>query len=251
MAGYSKLFSTIITSTVWAESDQTRIVWITMLALTDAGGFVPGSVPGLAHVSRVSLKDCKAALDRLSSPDPDSRTKDYEGRRIRAVEGGWLILNYLKYRESRSEDERRKQNAEAQKRWRERNKRNADRKQSKPPSATVSPCRSIIASASADASEGGNDVVGDKDDVLHTPPPGSYDDVLTALAECCGWNRATLTEAEAEELGVAGAQIVQVTSRVTPVEITRRATVFRRLHPDVLPTPAALAREWVKCRDDG
>jgi hypothetical protein len=41
----------------------------------------------------------RQALSILLAPDPDSRTKDHDGRRIEAIEGGWLILNYLKYRE--------------------------------------------------------------------------------------------------------------------------------------------------------
>ena len=39
------------------------------------------------------------ALATLSSPDEFSRSTEHEGRRIVAVDGGWQILNYLKYRE--------------------------------------------------------------------------------------------------------------------------------------------------------
>jgi hypothetical protein len=59
------------------------------------------------------------ALKRLSSPDPYSRTKDHEGRRIEEVEGGWRILNYLKYRNLKSHEERRLQVREAVARYRE------------------------------------------------------------------------------------------------------------------------------------
>ena len=98
MAGFSKLFSSIVTSTIWREDDKTRILWITMLALTDANGVVEGSVPGLGDMARMTTEECRASLLKLSSPDPDSRTKDFEGRRIEEVEGGWRILNYAKYR---------------------------------------------------------------------------------------------------------------------------------------------------------
>jgi hypothetical protein len=40
----------------------------------------------------------KIALIKFELPDADSRTKDNEGRRIETIEGGWLILNYQKYR---------------------------------------------------------------------------------------------------------------------------------------------------------
>lgn len=98
MHGFTKLFGTLITSTIWREDDKTRVVWITMLAMADKWGVVPASVPGLAAVANVETEDCRAALVRLSSPDADSRTKEREGRRIEEVDGGWRILNYAKYR---------------------------------------------------------------------------------------------------------------------------------------------------------
>jgi len=98
MAGYSKLFSDILGSTVWGEDYATRIVWISMLAATDANGFVPGSIPGFARIANVSIPEMRHAIERLSAPDPDSRTPDHEGRRIQEVPGGWAILNYAFYR---------------------------------------------------------------------------------------------------------------------------------------------------------
>lgn len=97
--GFTKLFSDIVMSTIWQEDDKTRIVWITMLATSDAFGRVNASVPGLAKAANVSLAECQKALDKLSAPDVYSRTKDHEGRRIKEIDGGWLILNYQKYRE--------------------------------------------------------------------------------------------------------------------------------------------------------
>lgn len=119
MAGYTKLFSTILASTIWREPAEVRVVWITMLAMSDAHGRVDGSIPGLADLARVSLDQCQSALKCLSEPDFYSRTKDHEGRRIREIDGGWEILNYLKYREATSDDLRRAKNREAVKRFRE------------------------------------------------------------------------------------------------------------------------------------
>ena len=42
--GFTKLFNTIVTSTIWQEDDKTRIVWITMLAIADASGIVGASI---------------------------------------------------------------------------------------------------------------------------------------------------------------------------------------------------------------
>jgi hypothetical protein len=105
LTGFTKLFSSIVTSSVWCEDDATVRVWIAMLATADAGGLVEGSVPGFANLARVSADQMRAAVAILSGPDPDSRTPDNEGRRIEAVEGGWLVLNYAKYRERGQESD--------------------------------------------------------------------------------------------------------------------------------------------------
>lgn len=107
MQGYTKLFNSILASSIWSESDQTRIVWITILAMSDRNGNVGASLPGLAALARVSLKQCKQAVETLESPDKYSRTADFEGRRIEKIDGGWRILNYLKFRKLLSAEERR------------------------------------------------------------------------------------------------------------------------------------------------
>jgi hypothetical protein len=98
MGGYSKLFSSIINSSIWCEPHATRIVWVTMMAMCDAEGVIDGSIPGVAHSAQVSILEMEEALDCLTSPDQYSRTPDNEGRRIETVPGGWRILNYAAYR---------------------------------------------------------------------------------------------------------------------------------------------------------
>ena len=119
MSGYTKLFNSILASTIWREDDKTRIVWITMLAMADRYGIVEGSVPGLADFARVSVEDCRAALVKLAAPDPDSRSQNHEGRRIIAVEGGWQILNHDTYRRKLSADERREYQRQKQREYRQ------------------------------------------------------------------------------------------------------------------------------------
>ncbi len=93
MTGFTKLFASIVMSTIWREDDKTRIVWITLLALSDKDGVVEGSIPGLAHVASVSIEDCERALETLQKPDKYSRSPEHDSRRIEPVYGGWLILN--------------------------------------------------------------------------------------------------------------------------------------------------------------
>lgn len=117
MNQWTKLFSGILQSTVWQEPMPTKIVWITMLALKDSEGRVEASIPGLAHVAGVALEECEKALERFLSPDPYSRSKEHEGRRIREIEGGWQVLNHFKYRDEKS-DYRREYNRRKQAEYR-------------------------------------------------------------------------------------------------------------------------------------
>lgn len=123
-SSYSKLFSSIVSSTIWQEDDATRIVWITLLALKNRNGEVATSIPGLAHHAKVSLAACERAIKKMMSPDKFSRTKDHDGRRIAEIDGGFRILNHFKYREAMSEAERRASQAEWQRQYRLRKKRN-------------------------------------------------------------------------------------------------------------------------------
>lgn len=96
---YVKVHTTLLESTVWHEDHTTRIVWITMLVMANRDGVVEASLPGLAHRARVTVPECKAALECFMSPDEHSRTKDDDGKRVEEIDGGWLILNHAQYRD--------------------------------------------------------------------------------------------------------------------------------------------------------
>ena len=107
MSNWTKLFSSLLASSVWNLDDQTRILWITMLALREQDNVVRASVGGLAYQARIPIEACRKALDILESPDPDDRSGVKEGRRIEKVDGGWLLVNAATYRERRDADHRR------------------------------------------------------------------------------------------------------------------------------------------------
>lgn len=118
--GFVKLYESITRSSVWLESNETRLVWITMLVVANAEGIVEASVGGLAHLARVSKPECRAALDILEGPDDDSRSPEHEGRRVERFDGGWLVLNHAKYRARQTD--RNAATAERMRRYRERKK---------------------------------------------------------------------------------------------------------------------------------
>ena len=86
---------------------ETRLVWVTMLALADQHGHVDGTVRSLSRVSRVTIEQCQSALDCLLGPDTDDRSGVLDGRRLVSQQGGWGIVNHATYRNKMSADDRR------------------------------------------------------------------------------------------------------------------------------------------------
>lgn len=124
---YTKLFQTILHSTIWQENNETRLLWIAMLAMADKNGEVLASIPGLARAANISIEDCEEGLEILKAPDKYSRTTDYEGRRIEDIDGGWILLNHSKYRDKMGATERREYNRRKQAEYRARQKSEKER----------------------------------------------------------------------------------------------------------------------------
>ena len=132
---YTKLFRSIVASTIVSEPLATRWLWVTMLSQSDSSGIVRGSIPGLARLANITLEECEAALKCFYSPDPYSRTQDDEGRRIEVVPDGWRLLNHAKYDAIRSAGER----AEYKRNWDRKNRPSGHDRTAKPDSPTDSP----------------------------------------------------------------------------------------------------------------
>lgn len=125
MSGFVKLDTGVLNSSLWIERDL-RSIFITALvmaepvelkqptaqlavrSLDETGWMVPpgwyGFVPaaGTGIVRRDGMDDIEQGLDlleKLCSPDPDSRSQKHDGRRMARVDGGYLILNYFDYRD--------------------------------------------------------------------------------------------------------------------------------------------------------
>lgn len=96
---FCKLASSIIQSSLWNESCETRIVWITLLALKDDEGFVRGDQRTLSRMANVPVEATSAALEAFQQPDPSSRNTEHDGRRIAAAPGGYRVLSHDRYRE--------------------------------------------------------------------------------------------------------------------------------------------------------
>lgn len=62
-------------------------------------GFVAAAGTGIIRRAGIEQDAGLAALERLGSPEAESRSQDYEGRRMIRVDGGYLILNFDRYRQ--------------------------------------------------------------------------------------------------------------------------------------------------------
>jgi len=107
VSGFVKIYGSMLDSSIWGEDPTIRVVWITLLAMADETGYIDASVGGIARRAVVDLEACRGALGVFQAPDPDSKDIANEGRRLRKTEHGWLVLNYRKYREMQTEEQRR------------------------------------------------------------------------------------------------------------------------------------------------
>lgn len=130
--GFALLWSKILESSLWVKgSKETRLVWIACLAMKDSEGRIQSSVVGLADRAKVSDDECKASLAELLAPDPDDTSRVDEGRRLREIPGGWLVVNHDHYRFS-SEERRQfwRQQKAAQRAKKAKGKKKAEPKES-------------------------------------------------------------------------------------------------------------------------
>jgi hypothetical protein len=96
--GFTKLDANILQSSIMAEDANTFKVWIALLASCGPDGISRVSSIYLSSVCHLPLPEVDKSIEILESPDSRSRSIADEGRRIRRVDGGYLLINYAKYR---------------------------------------------------------------------------------------------------------------------------------------------------------
>ena len=180
---FVKLFSSLLDSTMWTQPPHVLRLWITVLLLADKDGYFDMPVPALARRAGVTYQECQEALAILEGPDPESRSKDEEGRRIiREADDGptWKIVNYIRYRQLRHAEDRRAYNRERQREYRKHlMQKNAEgvavcstmSHDVAQCSTGVPPCTHAEAEAEVDTKTSAPTVVGDAE-LLLIPPSG-------------------------------------------------------------------------------
>lgn len=123
MAHFTKLWSQILDSTVWTQTDNDfRVLWITILAKKDKDHIVRASIPGLAAAANISPEKCEQYLEKLMAPDKWSGNKEFEGRRLLRINDGWLVVSGQKYQDYMRQEQRNEAVANAMKRYRAKKK---------------------------------------------------------------------------------------------------------------------------------
>lgn len=122
---YAKLFTSIYQGTLRGNSHG-LLVFTNLLAHADMEGRVDIHPRAIAEEVGLTVEEVKQALLVLESPDDESRSPEEQGRRIVRLDEhrawGWIVVNYVKYRSIRNEDDRREQNRRSQAAWRAKQK---------------------------------------------------------------------------------------------------------------------------------
>jgi len=106
--GFTKLDNRIADSSIWDEESNVLKVFLAFWTKSDPEGIVNATYNAMYRTANLCDKSKNLlpitsfdeALNILLSPDPTSRSKNNDGRRIvKLDESKWLITNYKDYRE--------------------------------------------------------------------------------------------------------------------------------------------------------
>lgn len=106
---YAKLFSRIAQSSLMEQDVETRYCFMMLLAIADMAGDVIGTDVAIARTVNLPVVTFKRCIEVLMSPDPDSNSQAYEGRRVIPSENGrgYNLVNYTTYRAIKTAEEKR------------------------------------------------------------------------------------------------------------------------------------------------
>ena len=107
---YAKIFIQIFDSSI-ADNYHLRHFFMDLLVLADLNGVVDMTPAAIAARTRIPLPSVKAMLTELEKPDPESRSEEEDGRRLERLDAhrtwGWHIINYERFRQIATEEQRR------------------------------------------------------------------------------------------------------------------------------------------------
>ncbi|MBE3118681.1 MAG: hypothetical protein IMZ50_08000 [Candidatus Atribacteria bacterium] len=107
---YAKIFNQVFDSSI-AEDYTVRHIFMDLLVLADPRGVVDMTLEAIARRTNVPLEVVTVAMSKLCKPDPHSRSKRAQGRRLVPIADnrswGWQIVNFEDYHHLKNEGARR------------------------------------------------------------------------------------------------------------------------------------------------
>lgn len=123
---FAKIFSQIFDSSI-AEDYNCRRMFMDLLILADATGGVDMTHEAISRRTNVPIEEVRRYIEELQRPDPPSRSKLEQGRRLIPLDShrdwGWQIVNYGHYRKIRDEEVRRSYFRDAKRKVRSKSKK--------------------------------------------------------------------------------------------------------------------------------
>ena len=109
---YGKLFASMYDGTLATRGPwQALVTFQQMIILADREGYIDMTADAISRRTSIPVEIIEAGIKVLLEPDHSSRSPAENGRRIIPIDDtrdwGWQIVNYQKYRQMRSADERR------------------------------------------------------------------------------------------------------------------------------------------------
>ena len=107
---YGKIFEIMYDGSLYGQWEAI-VTFQQMIVLADKEGFIDITPPALSARTSIPLDIIKKGIEILESDDPYSRTYGEDGKRIIRIDEnrpwGWKIVNYKKYRDIATQEERR------------------------------------------------------------------------------------------------------------------------------------------------
>lgn len=107
---YGKLFESIYDGTL-VEDWQALITFQQMIILCDSDGTLDMTPSAISRRTGIPINHIKHGIKILEKEDPESRTPDENGKRIKRIDEhrdwGWVIINHKKYRDLKTSSDRR------------------------------------------------------------------------------------------------------------------------------------------------
>ncbi len=114
---YAKIFRQIYEGTLCTNGPwQALVTFQQLLILADPEGNVDMTIKAIARITTIPCEILELGIKSLLEPDTESRTPDQDGKRIIPLcpgrIWGWKIVNYMRYRELKREEDRREYHRE-------------------------------------------------------------------------------------------------------------------------------------------